>query len=205
MIEFVTAKSGERVIRWEGRLLASQVDPVGEARDWFQRRGAFVGKVKTVFILGAGSGFHILETARRTAARILVIEPEAELAEAVTAALGAAAARVAILSPASARELRADPLVRAAVQASFVVLEHPPSVSHDRAYYRECRAQLLGREWGALNWQWKLKGFADLDSQPRIAAGGEPLTIYDLEQTELVQDSAERERMLIKALRELVK
>jgi hypothetical protein len=44
-----------------------------------------------------------------------------------------------------------------------------------------------------------------LDSYPRIIASDEPLTIYDLESTELVQDSAERERMIIKALRELVK
>lgn len=205
MIEFVTAKTGERVIRWEGRLLASQVDPALEAREWFQRRSAFVTKVKTVFVLGAGSGFHIQEVARRTSAAIVVIEPEVELVQAVREGLGSAADRVKFISPANARELRADEAVRAAVAGSFVVLEHPASVSHDRPYYRECRAQLLGREWGALNWQWKLKGFADLDSQPRISAGGEPLTIYDLEQTELVQDSGERERMLLKALRELVK
>jgi len=205
MIEWIAAKSGDQVIRWEGCLLASRVDPAAEAVDWYQRRATFVSKVKTAFVLGAGSGFHISEVARRTAARIVVIEPSLELVEAVLPTLGACGSRVAFVSAGSARELRANDEVRAAVKSSFVVLDHPPSVNRDRGYFRECKTQLLGREWGALNWQWKLKGCADFESQPRISTGEAPLTIYDLEQTELVQDSRERERMLFKALRELVK
>lgn len=205
MIDWVTAKSGDKVIRWQGRLLASRVDPSGEAREWFLRRLSFVTKVKSIFVLGAGSGFHLVELARRTPARILIIEPEMEIVDAVKPLIAEFGARVSWLSVGSARELRAIADVRTAVAASFVVLEHPPSLSLDRGFYRECSAQLLGRDWGSLSWQWKLKGFADLDSQPRINSVEEPLTIYDLDQCELVQDSAERERMLIKALRELVK
>lgn len=204
-MEWVLAKSGDQVIRWQGRLLASRVDPSGEARDWFLRRGAFAGKVKSIFILGAGSGFHIVEALKRTTARVIVVEPEQELADAVEPSLAEFSARVTFACVGSARELRANEAVRAAVAASFIVLEHPASVSLDRGFFRECSAQLIGRDWGSLSWQWKLNGFPDLDSQPRITQNDKPLTIYDLEQTELVQDSAERERMLLKALRELVK
>lgn len=205
MIQVITAQSGDQVIRWHGRLLASKVDPVAEAREWFVRRLAFVSKVKSIFILGAGSGFHIAEAARSTTARILVIESEPELIKAVKPKLAEFGSRVTLHNFSAAKELRADDSVREAVKGSFVVLEHPASVSLDREFFADCSAQLLGREWGSLNWQWKLKGFADLDSQPKITSNESPLTIYDLEQTELVQDSAERERMLIKAIRELVK
>jgi hypothetical protein len=51
-----------------------------------------------------------------------------------------------------------------------------------------------------------LRGGPAFDANPRIdSKNNEPLTIYDLEQTELVQSSEERERLLFKALRELVK
>jgi hypothetical protein len=205
LIENVTAKSGQPVIRWRGRLLASRLDPVHEAAEWFQKRAAFADKVKTVIILGAGSGYHIRECARRTGARILVIDPRAELIEAVKAVLDEVAARVQFVNVQAARELRSHSDIRAAVAASFIVLEHPASISLEKEFFRECSAQLIGRDWGNLNWQWSLKGFPAFDSRPRIDGGDAALSIYDLEQTELVQDSEERERMLLKALRELVK
>lgn len=205
MLEWVTATSGDKVIRLDGCLLASRVDPVAEAAAWFQRRANFVAKVQTVFVLGAGCGFHIREVARRTRARILVIESYPELIDAVASQLSDLSARVTFVRASSVRELRAHETVRLAIATSFVVLDHPPSVNRDRAFFRECKSQLVGRDWGALNWQWKLKGHPDFDAQPRISGAEKPLTIYDLEQTELVQDSNERERMLLKALRELVK
>jgi hypothetical protein len=92
------------------------------------------------------------------------------------------------------------------VKESFIVLIHPASLALNKDLYESCRAQLLGREWGALSWQWNLRGGPAFDMNPRIdSKKQEPLTIYDLEQTELVQNSEERERLLFKALRELVK
>ncbi len=105
----------------------------------------------------------------------------------------------------SARELRSNSLVKKAVAESFVVLLHPSSALLDGKVYEECRTQLLGRDWGALTWQWKLRNAPDLDANVRIDAVETALTIYDLEQTELVQNSEERERLLLCALRELVK
>ncbi len=102
-------------------------------------------------------------------------------------------------------ELRGHALVRETVRESFVVLDHPASVSLNPGFYKECRAILVGRDWINLTWQWKLKGFPSLDSEPRVQTGEDPLTIHDLDGTELVKDSTERERLLLKALRELVK
>jgi hypothetical protein len=88
---------------------------------------------------------------------------------------------------------------------SFIVMSHPASAQIAPEFYRDCRNLLLGRDWGSLNWQWSVKGHPSFDREPNNSGAGEPLTIYDLEKTELVRNSDERERMLLKALRELVK
>ena len=207
MIEKLTARNGCQVLRYEGRLLASAVDPLAEAEEWIRSRLTMLSRVKSIFVLGSGAGYHIEVICRNTPARVIVIDKDPELAEAVQAIHGFSAIQVCFECVASAKDLRQSEVVRGAVAGSFLVLEHAPSRATNPEFFRDVRRQLLGRDWGSLNWQWQLKDFQPLDAQTKIhaASEGEALTIYDLENTELVQDSAERERMLIKALRELVK
>jgi hypothetical protein len=205
VIENVRATNGSCVIRFDGRLLSSAVDPQSEARAWAKRRAVMLNRVKSIFILGAGSGYHIAELFLQTGAQLIVIERHADLVDAAKAIHHFESSRVRFENVESGRALRASDVVRDAVKGSFLVLQHAPCVALADDFYRDCENQLLGREWGSLNWQWQLKGFASLDAQPKIHASEEALSIYDLEHTELVQDSTERERMLVKALRELVK
>lgn len=201
-----TSRNGARVPSWKGRLLASRLDPHTEARDWILQRLAFLEKVKTVFVLGLGGGFHVREILLRSTARVIVIERESEITAAVMPALVEEfGSRVTALVVERASDLRGENPVREALQGSFVSLEHPASVAGAREFYSDCSALLAGREWGALTWQWRLKGFADFDPEPRVARSEKALTIHDLEETELVRNSVERERLLLKALRELVK
>lgn len=204
MIEVVAGEQGNSVLRFEGRLLASRYDPRSEAIQWVERRLCFLDKVQTVFVLGAGSGYHLEELHRRCKADLVVIEPSQELIEAVIRLNQFDMARISFECVQTVRDLRSSPRIRKALSASFMVLVHPASREKREQLFDEIHAQLLGRDWGSLTWQWRLQGLADLDSQPRIDAR-DGLTIYDLEQTELVQDSNERERLLFKALRELVK
>lgn len=205
MIEILDAVEGGKVIRFEGRLLASRFAPVREAREWLASRMDYLKQVKHIVVLGLGSGHHIQQLVKDTTAQILVIELNSEIISATEAWLDFPKDRVKIEHFANARALRASESVKRSVRESFVVLAHPPSLSLNPSLYEECRAQLLGREWGALNWQWNLRNGPGFDANPRIDGGGAPLTIYDLEQTELVQNSEEREKLLLKALRELVK
>lgn len=206
MIEIVDAANGEKVIRFGGRLLASRFNPRREAREWIDRRPEFLEKVRTVIVLGMASGHHIAELIGRTEAKILVIDTHEPLLTAGQNLHMFPANRVVFEHVKSARELRASAQVKKAVLGSFVVLMHPASILLDGKIYEECRAQLLGRDWGALTWQWKLRNGPGFDTNSRIDATSDtPLTIYDLEQTELVQNSEEREKLLFKALRELVK
>lgn len=203
MIEVLSGKNGNAVLKFEGRLLASRFDPRAEAALWVDRRKTFLDKVQTVFILGAGSGYHILELSRRVQADLIVIEPSLELIDAVIGLHKLDTSRTHFECVQSGKGLRACARVRKALKTSFLALVHPPSREGREKLFEELLVQLLGRDWGSLTWQWQLQDFGELAAQPRVTA--ERLTIYDLEQTELVQDSAEREKLLLKALRELVK
>jgi hypothetical protein len=205
VIETTTAKNGSLVVRDGGRWLASAFDPQSEARTWLARRREFLDKVKCVFVLGAGSGYHIHALSTQTSADIVVIDTRIDLIEAVRTIHAFDSDRIKFVCVDSTRQLRAAESVRAGVAQSFVILQHGPSLASHPILFRELHAQLLGRDWGALNWQWKMMGLSTLESQPQIQKGADALTILDLEQAELIQDSTERERMLVKALRELVK
>lgn len=204
MIEVIDAANGEKVIRFEGRLLASRFNPGQEARDWLARRPEFLEKVRTIIVLGIASGHHIAELITQTTAKILVIDTNEQILT-TAQAVHLPANRVVYEHVKKARDLRASAQVKSAVKESFVVLAHPTSMLLDRKTYEECQQQLLGRDWGALNWQWKLRNGPTFDTNARVGTGPEALTIYDLEQTELVQNSEEREKLLFRALRELVK
>jgi hypothetical protein len=157
-----------------------------------------------VFVLGLGSGHHVAELEKATQAKIIVLETNEDILSAA-AEIHSFSERVCLAHLPNARTLRKIDAVKSAVAKSFIVLAHAPSLAVDAAVYKECRAQLLGRDWGSLNWQWKLRNAPEFDRNPRIDAKGEPLSLHDLEQTELVSNSEERERLLFKALRELVK
>ncbi|MGE0526173.1 MAG: hypothetical protein AB7G93_17680 [Bdellovibrionales bacterium] len=206
MIDIVTSSTGDPVVRFQGKLLASRFDPRMEAKSWLARRSLFVDKIEGVFVLGLGSGYHVLELQRATSGRIMVIEPNPDIIAAAKSIHTFDSARVMIECVTSARELRASENVKKLLMKSFTVLQHAPSVALSPKLHKACATQLMGRDWGSLSWQWQLREGYSLETNPRVeSAVGAPLTIYDLEQTELVQNSEERERLLIKALRELVK
>jgi hypothetical protein len=205
LIELFKTPDGLEVFRFGGRLLASRFDPRAEATQWLNARTEFIDRVKTIFVLGLGCAYHVEELLERTQARIVVLESHPEIIEASSKRAYAADSRVRVECVDSLRALRANASVREGLKASFVVLMHPSSAQSDPELIKSLREHLLGRTWGTLNWQWRLKSNKDLDGVPRVAPDTETLTIYDLDQTELVQNSEARERMLLKALRELVK
>lgn len=205
MIEIVNTEKGNSVIKRDGRLLASRFDPWKEAEEWVARRNVFLAKVKTIFVLGLASGYHVALLAKKTESRIVVIEPDVELITANQKIHSFDRSRVLIESVHDLRGLRSSDVVRNGVRESFLVLTHFSSQQAHGEFFHECQTALLARDWSGLTWQWQIKGHPDLDSQPRIESNTQPLTIYDLEQTELVQNSQEREQLILKALRELVK
>ena len=204
-VEILESAAGDKILKADGRLLASRFDPMREARNWLAQRGPFLSQVRTVFVLGLGSGYHIKALLERTSARILVLEACPEIARNAAQIFAFDEQRVRIEHVSETRSVRGIESVRAAAANSFVVLVHPASYTLKPSLYEECRTTLLARDWGNLTWQWRLQNAPDFERTARIDSRQTPLSIYDLEQTELVQNSEERERLLFKALRELVK
>lgn len=206
MIEILSAENGEKILRANGRLLASRYNPSQEAKDWLSRRTDFIDKVRTIIVLGLGSGHHVLELLAQTQAQILIIDVDKEIVEATSNLHRFPSDRLKIEVVQRASELRRLTSIKKAVTESFVVMTHPASLAAAPKIYEECRQQLLGRDWGTLNWQWNLRGVSGFDTTAKVSSvSDKALTIYDLEQTELVQNSEEREKLLFRALRELVK
>lgn len=59
MIETTKSKDGHIVVKFDGRNLASTYEPEGEAIKWVSKHKSLIHGVRTVFVLGAGSGYHI--------------------------------------------------------------------------------------------------------------------------------------------------
>ncbi|MES2856059.1 MAG: hypothetical protein V4692_09355 [Bdellovibrionota bacterium] len=86
MISFKIAaelsRSGDPVLRIDGRLLASSIDPVREATTWSKNASAKVKSGATVCIVGAGCGYHLREFKKSNpSVRFVVIERSREVAD----------------------------------------------------------------------------------------------------------------------------
>jgi hypothetical protein len=198
VIEKITVADGDVVLRVDGRLLGSRVDPKAEARAFVDKRRPLLADVKSVFVLGLASGHHVRELTRRTPAHLVVLEPRADVIAANADAFDSA--RVTILHTPDAR-LDA-PFITAALLSSYLVIIHPASRSLSPALYDQWAMRLGAREPGALADLWARRAWA-------MPAGGfgasaDPLTIHDLSKFE-IGDEATRTRALVRALKELVR
>ena len=199
MIERLTTPTGDVVTRVDGRLSASRIDPRAEARAFVDDRAALLDQVQTVFILGLGAGYHVAEVAARTAARVVVIEPRADVIAALPLTFDPE--RIFIEQLDAADRVRASSRVRTGLAQSYLVLVHPASRGSDPDLYREVAALLCARQPAAFSFVWALRDLAPLGE----VSGPGPLTIHDLVQAEVIADAGERERALLRALKELVK
>lgn len=146
MLEWEEGRNGTRIPKWNGRLLASRVDPSREAVQWAQRAGARVRGVRSAFVLGLGGGFHVSELAHRNPSlRIVVFEPASGLVESFLRS-AQVFSNVVVLNPPRGAQLLNEPAVQAAVCESYVVLRHAPSIRCREDEFADCERWLLGRD-----------------------------------------------------------
>ncbi|HEX4926140.1 MAG TPA: hypothetical protein VFV50_18750 [Bdellovibrionales bacterium] len=145
MLEWEEGRTGTRIPKWNGRLLASRVDPLREAVHWADRAEARVRGVRTAFILGLGAGFHVQELAKRFSnLNIIAFEPIAELADDFNAR--SSAPNVTVIVPFKGALVLSEPRVADAVCASYVVLRHAPTMKCSEELLTETERWLLGRD-----------------------------------------------------------
>ncbi|MBC86545.1 MAG: hypothetical protein CL677_05135 [Bdellovibrionaceae bacterium] len=82
-VQIENSKSGLPILRLMGRFISSPTDPQREAEKWYIRNQDLF-HADTIIVLGAGSGYHIMELIRRRPEKkVLVIEPFKEVVRAV--------------------------------------------------------------------------------------------------------------------------
>ena len=61
MLEEAQARNSERIAKLNGRILCSSIDPSREARKWVDLHSEISEDCETIFVLGLGCGYHIVE------------------------------------------------------------------------------------------------------------------------------------------------
>lgn len=146
MIEFTTAREGQRIFKWSGRLLCSSIAPQKEAKKWLENHKARIQKYQNVVIMGLGNGFHVLETIQALRNRKLhVINFCPEILVPALSTIGNREGQIIIISASNIEELKRTEKFRAILQNPFSVVDFPPAMGFDINLYAKAKELLLGR------------------------------------------------------------
>lgn len=206
MIEVVTARNGKRVLKKDGKLLASAFDPVREATAWAEKIKGGIEEDETVIILGMGSGYHVEELASRCPQQsIFVIEKDAEIAEkALEICPGIRRERV-IVEPDWVHLVESESL-REALGGIYRIALHGPSYQLDPDYFGAVERLLRGRD--KLSFLLLLKTRPEflplLDAEAVSAIGDEAISIKTICRIFSRRSAASRERRIWQVLEELI-
>lgn len=162
MIREILAKSGDTVLEWNGRLLASKFDPKAEARKWAENIDEVCSRSRTIFVLGAGSGPALeLVLEMCPGSRVIVLSTQEEIVgfwRERTKAL-AGANRLHFLVVRVGDDLLKNELIREALQHSFFVLDHPSARIENPHFFQEAKALLVGRTGAGFSRQTQVVSF----------------------------------------------
>jgi hypothetical protein len=217
-IKWEMSKSGHRVPSLNGICLASKFDPIAEAVKWVANYKESIFKSKTLFVLGLGAGFHVLELQRKMGDRkIIVLEPVTELIDDFISSHPYVTNDIKVLNIKGSQDLVNDPVIQKHLRSLFTILVHAPSTRIHKTHFKNVKEILTGRDLRAL--------YFHLQCRPEMNTFFEGLKIRQLERKGLVElnedflfsikhiSSAihegvfplQREGMLWMALKEMVK
>ncbi len=147
MIDVEISRSGHSVLRKDGRLLASSIDPIREANTWVDSiliDGA--GDAPRILVFGLGSGYHIVELLKRCSGRtVFVLESDAEIAGQARG-LNPEVSQAIICTESNPNKLFDLPSVRIFLKGHFRIAKHGPSCITDPSFYDRAASILLARD-----------------------------------------------------------
>ncbi len=138
IVEVVNTKKNIPSLRVNNISLHSLYDPVNEAAEWVKYDKGDIAKAESLYVFGFGLGYHLLELCRLTDRSVTVFEPSIDILRKVfeTVELTSILSRIKIITDCSIP----------ALDHSFSVLHHKPSVTLDREYFDDIHAKLRSRE-----------------------------------------------------------
>jgi spore maturation protein CgeB len=137
-LEIVEAKSGMPSLKVNRIALHSLYDPVKETREWAAHHEKEIQGASSVFIVGFGLGYHVLEACKGSGRNITVFEPRLDILRTALESL--------CLTPALSRiRIVTDDKIPS-FDRDTVILQHTPSVNANREYFRHLLSRLKSRQ-----------------------------------------------------------
>ena len=170
-LEILETKTGMKSLRVDNSLLHSLYDPVKEAEEWVKHYEENINTGSSIFVLGFGLGYHILELCKKTQKEITVFEPRLEIIRAAleSVCLTPVLERVRIVA-CDNPSISSHGKGGIKVGISPVILQHKPSVNISRGYFERLLARLKSREGIS-------KGIKILVVSP-LYGGSYPIALY---------------------------
>ena len=162
MIEVIGARSGDCTISFDGKLLASRIDPRSEAERWCEKHSSELKAIKTVFIIGAGAAYH-LSILQNTYPhlKIICIEFNDEIIKQVRNSIEISLLGIEIIHINAISDLMTNEDIHSGLAGSYKVVVHPSSRIHSAQMTRETMLHLNGRLAGGLGHILKARGVSE--------------------------------------------
>lgn len=146
MIEVCSAKSGEYTIRFDGKHLASSVDPKAEAEKWVDKNIGNIQGLRTVFVLSAGAGHHLLSLKKRLPhLEVVCIENKKAIIDQLRDLIQIPMLGISIQHIESSEQLFQNEEIKKGLLGSYSVLRGPAASFLDKDLYSKWQMDLNGR------------------------------------------------------------
>ncbi|OQW50323.1 MAG: hypothetical protein A4S09_00580 [Proteobacteria bacterium SG_bin7] len=140
MLDEVRSKSGHRVLRCAGRLLASREDPIREANRWLENNRKYFSGRKCVIVLGVGCAYHLELLAQQASVENVVgIDCSDEIISWCRERLQSKNKGIIFFS------IKEISRVKIYLSGSYAVLKYFPSIVTNQKIFKEQYEFLLGR------------------------------------------------------------
>ena len=206
MIQVEAARNGKPVLKKNGRLLASSIDPSREAVAWVDGVCRAAGTHDMIVVLGLGCGYHVAELlARRPGSQVIAIENDpAVAAEALKFCPELSGATIIVQE--DWKKLIDSQAVRDAIGGIYHIAIHGPTSQLEPEFVQAADAFLRGRD--KLSFLLLLKARPELvgilDPEAIAKLGPDPVSIKTVSQLFGPHAAGTRERRLWRVLEELV-
>ncbi len=138
MIEPLPSRNGETVLTYDGRYMASSVDPRREAASWLGPRENQLRHVDTAFVLGVGCGYHLLVLQKkRPDLRVVAVDTRKECIDFCRREHALDLADVYFVHATHVDNLKNNRTVCRAVKSFYTTLSFQPAQISDPIFYRE--------------------------------------------------------------------
>lgn len=209
-VETINSQSGHLILKWNGRNLSSERDPIKEAQSWVHLQSELIAGAPTIIVLGLGSGFHLAQLRREwPECQIIAIESRQSIAETIWESTSSDLSEIDVVVANDMDALMSHALIRQAVKHRYALLMHPSCYITDKEFYREAKKFLLARDLKSLRFfieqRAELKHVFDFEALVADSKKKEILSIKDLPLQKLSVGKISASHFAFFALMELIK